>query len=450
MTAGTCCPFAAQAPTPYLKAATLLGHSLLRCGLLHVTSVVTLCKSVLEAVVEAQAVHDPELSNQHRHSPHGPALRYALTVFVAVRVILTIFAALMALLLPDPSPRDQLEDPSSGSSAVPVDLEAILLEPWQRFDALWYLGIAEEGYGYDAYWGATAYPPLYPALIRSVGWVLGGNYSVAAILISNVAAFVALYLLFRLVESELGRSAAKRATLYLAVSPVSFFLFAGYSESLFLALSIAALYYVRQGHWARAGLMALFASWARMSGWVLAIPFLFEYFYPMEGRRPPRTALLSIAAAPLGLVLFVLFRELAGFPPLAVLYEAYWRLQVVWPWQSVLEASRRILAGVYHIADLFDLFSTFAFVGLAVVGWRKIPTLYSLYLATGILYPLTRLKVPVHPLQSQSRYLLVLFPAFMILAQLGERPWVNRVIFYSSVALLLFWTGQFVIGGWVA
>jgi hypothetical protein len=394
-------------------------------------------------------MHDPELRKPHSHHPHSAALRYTLAVFLTVRVILTIFVALMVLLLPDPLADNDLEAPPSRSTAVSVDLEAILLEPWQRFDALWYVGIAEQGYGFDASFGDTVFPPLYPALIRSVGWVLGGNYSVAASLISNFAAFVALYLLFRLVEFELDRSTAKRATVYLAVSPVSFFLFVGYSESLFLALSIAALYYLRQGHWGRAGLTALFATWARTSGWLLAIPFLFEYFYPKAGRRPPWTALLSIAAAPLGLVLFVLFRELADFPPLPALYSTYWRTRIVLPWQSILEAGRHVLSGVYHPADLFDLLSTFAFIGLAAVGWRRIPTVYSLYLVAGVLYPLTRLNA-VHPLVGQSRYLLVLFPAFIILAQLGERPWVNRIIFYSSVALLLFWAGQFAIGGWVA
>ena len=395
-------------------------------------------------------MHEPELSKKHSHRPCGPALRYALAVFVAVRMILTVFTALMVLLFPSSSSNDVVEPASPEPTTIIADWEALLLEPWQRFDALWYMGIAAGGYGYDGSMGDTVFPPLYPALIRSVGLILGDNYALAAVLVSNLAAFVALFLLFQLVEFELYRSTARRATLYLAVSPVSVFLFAGYSESLFLALSIAALYLVRQGRWGRAGLMALLATWTRTSGWLLAIPFLFEYVQPREGLRSPRIALLSVAAAPLSLAMFVLFRGLAGFPPLADLYATYWLTRIVFPWQSILEASRHILSGAYHPADLLDLMSTFVFIGLAVAGWRRIPTLYSLYLVAGIIYPLTRLKVPVYSLQSQSRYLLALFPAFIILAQFGERPWGNRVIFYLSVALLLFWTGQFAIGGWVA
>jgi hypothetical protein len=87
---------------------------------------------------------------------------------------------------------------------------------------------------------------------------------------------------------------------------------------------------------------------------------------------------------------------------------------------------------------------------LVLIGWRRIPSVYSLYVVAGILFSLTRLKVPLYPLQSLSRYLFVLFPVFMILAQLGENRWTNRIVLYSSFALLLFWTGQFVLGGWVA
>jgi hypothetical protein len=49
-----------------------------------------------------------------------------------------------------------------------------------------------------------------------------------------------------------------------------------------------------------------------------------------------------------------------------------------------------------------------------------------------------------------SRYLLMLFPVFVLLARLGARsPWWNRAIAYPSLALLLFFCGQFVIWGWV-
>jgi hypothetical protein len=54
------------------------------------------------------------------------------------------------------------------------------------------------------------------------------------------------------------------------------------------------------------------------------------------------------------------------------------------------------------------------------------------------------------PLYSFSRYALVFFPTFMVLGQLGRRPWVNRLILYPSTALYFYFSGQFFIWGWVA
>jgi len=386
----------------------------------------------------------------HSHHFPGPAIRYALAVFITVRVVLTVFAAVVVLVYPrwgnDPPP-----DVSSPESApVPLSWKGILLDSWQRFDARIYVRIAAEGYGHDGEFGDTAFAPLYPALIRILGRVLGERYSLAALLISNAAAFAALWLLFQLVEFELDRSTARRATLYLATFPVSFFLFAAYSESLYLALSIAAFYFLRRSRWGYAGPMALLASLTRTPGWLLGIPFLLEYIRPRQGTKPPRAALLSVAAAPLGLGSFLLYRRLAGYPSMGVLYATYWRSRFVAPWLSILAASNHILSGSAIPADVFDLFLAFAFTALVLIGWRRIPSVYSLYVVAGILFSLTRLKVPLYPLQSLSRYLFVLFPVFMILAQLGENRWTNRVVLYSSFALLLFWTGQFVLGGWVA
>jgi hypothetical protein len=56
----------------------------------------------------------------------------------------------------------------------------------------------------------------------------------------------------------------------------------------------------------------------------------------------------------------------------------------------------------------------------------------------------------VQPLLSLSRYVLVLFPGFVLLARAGQRSaWWNRAIVYPSVALSIFYVGQFVLWGWV-
>ena len=66
------------------------------------------------------------------------------------------------------------------------------------------------------------------------------------------------------------------------------------------------------------------------------------------------------------------------------------------------------------------------------------------------LFVLLLRRTTLQPLVSMSRYVLVLFPAFMIWGRWGRNPRIQRLIIYSSVALLLYLSGQFAMWGWVA
>ncbi len=84
-----------------------------------------------------------------------------------------------------------------------------LLQPLARWDAVWYLRIADSGYaGSDA---RAAFFPLYPLLVRGLATPFGaapGALLAAAYVVSLGAFLVALTLLHRLVALELGRPLA--------------------------------------------------------------------------------------------------------------------------------------------------------------------------------------------------------------------------------------------------
>jgi hypothetical protein len=50
---------------------------------------------------------------------------------------------------------------------------------------------------------------------------------------------------------------------------------------------------------------------------------------------------------------------------------------------------------------------------------------------------------------SQRRYVWVLFPAFILLAQWGDRPWFDRLVTTLSLLLLGLFTALFANGYWV-
>ena len=112
-------------------------------------------------------------------------------------------------------------------------------------------------------------------------------------------------------------------------------------------------------------------------------------------------------------------------------------------------AVRVLATGQFRFIEPFDLLFAVLFVVLTVQAFRRLPLIYPLYMTVTLAGTLTKVS-EVQPLLAVSRYVLVLFPGFLILARWGwQRAWVNRLIVYGSATLLIFFTGQFVLWGWV-
>ncbi|MDE3131695.1 MAG: hypothetical protein KGL16_11135, partial [Acidobacteriota bacterium] len=151
-----------------------------------------------------------------------------------------------------------------------------VLAPFARWDSVWYLTIAQHWYAHTRQ--RMAFFPLYPALIHVLGWVTRSDL-VAGVLISLVALAVALLLIGRLVALDFGEQVATTTVLLLAFCPVSFFLSAVYTESLFLALSVGTIYAARRERWLLCGVLGFLAAISRNGGIALIVPTAIIYFY---------------------------------------------------------------------------------------------------------------------------------------------------------------------------
>ncbi|MCO5321329.1 MAG: glycosyltransferase family 39 protein [Microthrixaceae bacterium] len=222
-----------------------------------------------------------------------------IAVFVVVRV-----AAFAALALAPTEP-------------VQVELPTVGPEPYQgiegqltSWDGYFYLDIAENGYpdhvpttptGETAQ-SSVSFFPLYPALIAAVDVVTPGSAVAAAILVTTVAAFVAMLLLRELVRSISGSAAAERAAIMFAVFPGAFVFSLAYTEALVLAFSVGALLAVRRSHWLVAGILAALATATRPDAAVLVLPLAWVAYRAIRTDRDWK-ALLAPALAPVGAVL---------------------------------------------------------------------------------------------------------------------------------------------------
>jgi hypothetical protein len=285
--------------------------------------------------------------------------------------------------------------------------------------------------------------------LGSVGFA-DERYLLSGILVSNLAFIVALILLFQITEYELDYLSARRSVIYLAIFPTSFFLVAAYTESLFLALAIGVIGASRKGRFWIAGLVALLAALTRLNGWILAVPLAYEYWRQKKiGDSHLRVESTAIVLPILGFVAFVLWRWTAGMLSLSEVYKRFWLQQVGIPGTDLIIALQRIISGEAAFTLYFDLFCIlFLFISTLLAFRRLAPTfgIYSVTLLLFILLPTSTAK----PLFSASRYALAFFPTFMVLGQAGTNPWLNRIIVYVSAGLLLYFSGQFFMWGWVA
>lgn len=110
------------------------------------------------------------------------------------------------------------------------------------WDGSYYRVLSERGYAHVPR-EVVRFFPLYPGLSRAFAPLFGGRHDIALVVIANLAAFVAMFLLWKLV-TELGYDAAtaSRSVVLLTLFPAGMCLVFAYAEAPFLlALFLAAI-----------------------------------------------------------------------------------------------------------------------------------------------------------------------------------------------------------------
>jgi hypothetical protein len=360
-----------------------------------------------------------------------------------------------------------------------------LLAPLARWDSVWYLRIADSGYGGNASLRSghrpllahdsaprAAFFPLYPLLVRAVGTLFGGSNGallVAAYLVSLAAFLAALVLLYRLTELELGRPLARPTLLLLAVFPAALYFGAPYSESLFLLLAVGAFYAARTDRWAWAGACACLASATRSAGLLLLLP-LALIWWSSRPRRPRDAAWLALA--PVGVAAYAAWLGFVEGDALRFLdVQEAWSRELTVPlagaWDGLvaaLDGVRQLASGsrtpVYFEAAAGDpfriaainvmLFATLVFAVVACIGvLRRLPRPYGVWVGASLVLPLS-FPVTPQPLMSLPRFVSVLFPVFMWLALVSEERRATDVVVTASAIGLGLFTAQYASWHWVS
>lgn len=309
-----------------------------------------------------------------------------------------------------------------------------LISPAVRWDSNWYVDTAVAGYLREDQ--QPIFFPLYPLVMRWLGALLG-SVLIAGIAISLGAFLVALVILHRLTEREFDADAARRTVYLVAFFPFALFFSAVYTESLFLALELGALYGARRGRWWLAGLLGAAGAATRNTGVLLAPILLFLYLYgPRDDRPPPgrtggwrpryrlRADAAWLALVPMGLIAYLAWVGIRFGDPLLPFHAAdqfsrFFDGPLSAVWEGAVQALGAVgvllggAGGQLAALRALGLFVVAVAALVVAVGvFRRLPAVYGAYTVVMML-PALSFPMPGHPLMAASRYLATVFPLFM-------------------------------------
>lgn len=374
-------------------------------------------------------------------------IRDIMWLFVATRLILVMVTYVGYILLTAPK-----------YSSNPVDIVGILAS-WNHWDAANYVRIAQFGYQtpYD-----VAFFPLFPLLIAAFAHILGSwSYLLVGTIISNVALLGALFVIYQLAVEVGGEHVAQNTMLYLCIFPTAFYFFAPYNESLFLLLTASAFLAMRQQRWWLAGLLGLLAALTRSAGILLVIPYLVELWMTRESITASRQnilfRILPILLIPLGTAFYAIYCwHISGNPLDFVAVQSHWGRHTTWPWQGIWQSLTQIFwyqpfGSFNEVHNLLDLSATLAFIVLAVVGKNKLRASYSVWMGLVLLYMILSPAIAApDPLESNQRFVLEMFPAFITLSMLGvKHPRFHQAIMLAFPTLLATLSILFIMNRWM-
>jgi hypothetical protein len=324
-----------------------------------------------------------------------------------------------------------------------------VLGMFNRWDAPHYLDIAQNWYvntGDAA--NFVVFFPLYPILIRLV--TVNFEYaSISALIIANVCSLIAFFYLYRLAKLEFSSGVAVKAVFFMSIFPMAYFLSAPYTEGLFFALVISSIYYARVSRWETAGLLSLFAALSRLAGLLLLPVLLVEYFH-QKGWKP-RNVDYRIVWTSLAFVGFLIYLginlQVTGdaFRFMEIQKEHWFNtldpitgLKLAWSWATTRGYPDNLSIGIAPIV--------FAVYGLLMFGVAVLKRFRPVYLV--YMFLTWGLAVSTSWWISVPRYIMAMFPMFILLGALTQKKWANAVITAVFLGGLVYFTASFALGWW--
>jgi Gpi18-like mannosyltransferase len=340
-----------------------------------------------------------------------------------------------------------------------------------RWDSVHYLSMAA-----SEHLTSGVFFPLYPLLIK----IFGGS-SVEGFFISWLSLTLALFFFYKLMLPKEDEKVIKKTLLFLLIAPNAIFFSMIYTESLFLFLSLACFYFLQQKRWWLAGIFGFFLALTRNVGIFLFPVFWVAYWQAnwsivdqlsinwirkiwLIFKKKWHSGLAWSLLIPGGLASYMLLCYLQSGDALSFVHnQASWHeyRTFVWPWKFFGAMTHYLF---YYKVNFFDFFSNnpqglydyvrvFAFSGTAYIftAFAAIYFLVKKYWSYAA-YVLLNLILfsTIFPLCSVERYVVVIFPTYLMLAKASsKRDWLFYFILMFSALFFIFNLFRITHGWWL-
>lgn len=281
-------------------------------------------------------------------------------------------------------------------------------------------------------------------------------------MINFIATFAAIVFLYLLAEDFFVDKQKSLATVLIFLFfPTALFLTVFYTEALFCALSFGAFYFARRRYWALSCVFLAFLTATRITSLAVAAAVFVEYLVSTRGKLFTKD-LAWFLLAPLGLLIYsvylykklgdpLLFKNAYRYgwternnPNLNILLLIYQKLRVTITQLAAQTGEWK--EGTYD--GLLFMGSWFLALGLGIVGYfKKLPASYLFLIGASLL-----LFIYSGTFDSVNRYILPLFPIYLVLADLAnlqKRPWLLSLYLGCSALLLGLFATLFANGYWI-
>jgi hypothetical protein len=293
---------------------------------------------------------------------------------------------------------------------------------WLRGDAKTMVDLAANIFSGNATSQGTL--TLYPLMLKLAAIPFRNFYFLAGLVLSGLAMIMACYFYYQLVILDYDEQTAKNSIKFLLFFPFSFCLFFPVPESLFLAFSIAAFYYMRKQKWFAVAIWSFLTVLCDIRGILLILPIIYEI---SQQNWKNWRIVFPPAFIILGCLAIMVFNQWQCGNMFAFLNHYSSNFNFI---NRVWNTDIRLFYG--NVLPLLMLITLTIIGGFFALG--RIRPSYLLYAV-----PLSALAFFIPWLDNQPRFFAAVFPLFIGLALATKKQTANMILLYLFTIIMGFY-----------